>query len=147
MGSPGSANYNIEAALWTALLEALRESPDSSPGPALARLDSLAATGPQQNRTLLRIANLETARLFEQAGDPARALRAVRRHSYELPDYSFVATAAREEGRLAALTGDKPGAITAYQKYLRFRANAEPGLVPERERIKAELARLVGEPK
>jgi predicted negative regulator of RcsB-dependent stress response len=111
------------------------------------RLDSLAATGPQQNRTLVRIANLETARLFEQAGDPARALRAVRRHTYDLGDYSFVATVAREEGRLAALTGDKPGAIAAYQKYLRFRTDPEPGLVPERDRIKAELARLLGEPR
>ena len=147
IGSPGSANYNLDAALWTALLEAIRESLGGSAGPALARLDSLAATGPQQNRTLLRIANLETARLFEQAGDPARALRAVRRHTYDLPDYSFVATVAREEGRLAALTGDKSGAIAAYQKYLRFRANPEPALVPERERIKAELGKLLGEPR
>ncbi|HSE52273.1 MAG TPA: serine/threonine-protein kinase, partial [Gemmatimonadales bacterium] len=146
IGSPGSASYNIDAALWTVLLEAIREFLGGSAGPALARLDSLAATGPQQNRTLLRIANLEAARLFEQAGDPVRALRAVRRHTYDMPDYSFVATVAREEGRLAALTGDKPGAITAYQKYLRFRANPEPALVPERERIKAELGKLLGEP-
>jgi hypothetical protein len=31
--------------------------------------------------------------------------------------------------------------------YLRFRANPEPRLVPERERIKGELARLLGEPR
>jgi hypothetical protein len=147
IGSPATASYRIDAALWATLLEALRESRGSSAGPALMRLDSLAATGPQQNRTLVRIANLETARLFEQAGDPARALRAVRRHTYDLGDYSFVATVAREEGRLAALTGDKPGAIAAYQKYLRFRTDPEPGLVPERDRIKAELARLLGEPR
>jgi len=71
----------------------------------------------------------------------------VRRHMHDLPDFSFVATVAREEGRLAALTGDKPGAIAAYQKYLRFRASPEPALVPERERIKAELAKLLGEPR
>ena len=58
-----------------------------------------------------------------------------------------MATVAREEGRLAALTGDQPGAIAAYQKYLRFRANPEPALVPERERITAELGKLLGEPR
>ena len=50
-------------------------------------------------------------------------------------------------GRLAALTGDKAGAIAAYQMYLRFRSNPEPSLVPERERVEAELAKLLGEPR
>ena len=49
-------------------------------------------------------------------------------------------------GRLAALTGDKAGAI-AYQMYLRFRSNPEPSLVPEREQVEAELAKLLGEPR
>ena len=33
----------------------------------------------------------------------------------------------REEGRLAALTGDRQGAIRAYRHYLALRGDAEPG--------------------
>ena len=142
----GSAMANIDAEIWTRVLEAIDESRRGSGRSALERLDSLLASGPQQSLMPLRMANLEAARLFERDGKPERALRAVRRRAHQWQDYSFLSTVTREEGRLAALTGDKAGAIAAYQMYLRFRTNPEPGLVPERERIKAELARLLGEP-
>ena len=71
----------------------------------------------------------------------------MRRRAHQWQDYSFLSTVVREEGRLAALTGDKAGAIAAYQMYLRFRSNPEPSLVPERERVEAELAKLLGEPR
>jgi tetratricopeptide (TPR) repeat protein len=144
---PGSAMANIDAEIWTRVLEAIDESRRGSGRPALERLDSLLASGPQQSLMPLRMANLEAARLFERDGRPERALRAVRRRAHQWQDFSFLSTVTREEGRLAALTGDKAGAIAAYQMYLRFRTNPEPGLVPERERIKAELARLMGEPR
>ena len=144
---PGSAMPNIDAEIWMRVLEAIDESRRGPNRSALERLDSLLASGPQQSLMPLRMANLEAARLFERDGRPERALRAVRRRAHQWQDYSFLSTVTREEGRLAALTGDKAGAIAAYQMYLRFRANPEPGLVPERERIKAELARLLGEPR
>ncbi len=45
----------------------------------------------------------------------------------------------REEGRLAALTGDRQGAIRAYRHYLALRGDAEPGLQPEVRRVREEL--------
>ena len=144
---PGADRQNIDAEIWARTLEAIDESRRGPGGPALERLDSLLASGPQRSLLPLRMANLEAARLFERAGKLERALRAVRRRALQWGDYSFLSTATREEGRLAALTGDKAGAIAAYQMYLRFRANPEPALVPERERVKAEVAKLVGEPR
>jgi len=147
IGPPASVERNVDAELWAATLEAIDASRRGSARPALERLDSLLASGPQRNLFALRMANLEAARLFERNGDLPRALRAVRRHAYHWADYSFLSTVAREEGRLAVLTGDTPGAVAAYQKYLRYRANAEPSLIPERDRIKAALGKLLGEPR
>ncbi len=45
----------------------------------------------------------------------------------------------REEGRLAALTGDRDGAIRAYRHYLALRSEAEPALQPEVKRVREEL--------
>jgi hypothetical protein len=53
----------------------------------------------------------------------------------------------REEGRLAALVGDRAGAIKAYSHYLALRHNPEPTVKPEVGRVRSELARLVGEPR
>jgi hypothetical protein len=53
----------------------------------------------------------------------------------------------REEGRLAALLGDREGAIKAYSHYLALRYNPEPAVKPEVDRVRAELAQLVGEPR
>jgi hypothetical protein len=57
----------------------------------------------------------------------------------------YLTTFLQEEGRLAALTGDTAGAIRAYQHYLALRPNPEPEVKPEVERVRGELARLVGE--
>ena len=61
-----------------------------------------------------------------------------------LPDPSW-RNGIREEGRVAALTGDRAGAVRAYEHYLALRSDPEPALRPEVERVRAELARLVGE--
>jgi hypothetical protein len=89
-------------------------------------------------------ANVLLAKLWEQHGDLARALRAARRGSGQLmrrPNYltSFL----REEGRLAALTGDRAGAIRAYQRYLMLRYDPEPSVRPEVDRVRSDLAALV----
>jgi hypothetical protein len=51
----------------------------------------------------------------------------------------------REEGRLAALVGDREAAIKAYTHYLALRYQPEPSVKPEVDRVRAELAQLVGE--
>jgi hypothetical protein len=90
--------------------------------------------------------NLEVARLRERQGDLRAALAAVRRrpYAYHLTDY--LAPHLREEGRLAALTGDRSGAIKAYRHYLALRSDPEPALRPAVDTIRAELAKLVGKP-
>ena len=37
----------------------------------------------------------------------------------------------REEGRLAALTGDTEGAISAYARFLELRTDPDPGFMQE----------------
>lgn len=50
----------------------------------------------------------------------------------------------REEGRLAALAGDVPGAIMAYQRFLALRTDPDPGLVADEvELVRSELAKLL----
>jgi len=59
----------------------------------------------------------------------------------------YLSSLLKDEGRLAALTGDREGAIRAYEHYLALRSDPEPSLKPEVDRVRAELAKLVGEPK
>ncbi len=91
-------------------------------------------------------ANLEVARLRERQGNIRAALSAVRRrgYSYHLTDY--LATHLREEGRLAALSGDTSGAIRAYRHYLALRSDPEPALRTVVEAVRADLAKLAGSP-
>jgi serine/threonine-protein kinase len=106
--------------------------------PALMRqLDSLLMTGPPT--IWISEATLVCARLLETAGDTTGALRAIRRLAGSL---DYLPTRLREEGRLAALTGDSSGAARAYRHYLALRADPEPALLPEAARIRHELARL-----
>jgi hypothetical protein len=91
------------------------------------------------------LAKLLVANIREQMGDTAGALATLRHRSYHWDDTGFLAPILREEGRLAALTGDREGAIRAYQHYLRLRAGAEPRLQPQVSQVREELARLIGE--
>jgi hypothetical protein len=103
---------------------------------ALEQLDSVSHLG------LRTPINVMVARLWEKQGDPKRALAAVRRRWYDSTIH--LATHLREEGRLAALTGDRPGAIKAYKHFLALRPNPDPHLRAEVARIRAEVARLEG---
>jgi hypothetical protein len=91
------------------------------------------------------IGQMMLARLREMTGDTAGALRMMRNRPYHWNTTWFLAPRLREEGRLAALTGDREGAIRAYQHYLRLRAKAEPRLRPQVRQVREELARLLGE--
>jgi hypothetical protein len=48
----------------------------------------------------------------------------------------------RLEGQLAAQAGDRAGALSAYRRYLVWRANPEPERIPQRGSVRAELAAL-----
>ena len=134
------------ATLCAALLDALRAS-------ALHRPDARAklAEADQAARAYILVrtvpANLIVARVAEAEGDLALALRAVRRRDGDLIGFQwYLSTFLREEGRLAALTGDTAGAIRAYQHYMMFHSDPEPEMKPEVERVRLDLAKLVQEP-
>jgi tetratricopeptide (TPR) repeat protein len=133
-------------ALCAALLEASRAAVLHLPKAqtALELADTAARTydvGPSLG------ANLVVARIAEAQGNLPLALKAVRRRagSYDLLPAWYLSTFLHEEGRLAALTGDTAGAVRAYQHYLALRPDPEPEVKPEVERVRDELARLVGE--
>jgi tetratricopeptide (TPR) repeat protein len=116
-----------------------RQAPD-----ALTRLrhvDSLAEASygePGQIESAFTL-----ARLWESLGDEQAALRAIRRRPYHWgPGMYGAAMFAREEGRIAALAGDREGAIQAYRRYLAIRVEPDARLIPEVEQVRRELARL-----
>ncbi len=91
-------------------------------------------------------ANLIVARLYERVGNPRAALEAVRRRAYAYHRTEYLSNHLRQEARLAALTGDRPGAVRAWQHYLALRSDPEPALRGDAERARAELAKLGASP-
>jgi hypothetical protein len=90
-------------------------------------------------------ANLILAHLWEREGDLPRALAAARRRSCPFDTCPrYLSTSLREEGRLAALSGDTAGAVRAYRHYLALRPNPAPSVKPAVERVRLELAALQG---
>ncbi|MFL5492074.1 MAG: protein kinase domain-containing protein [Gemmatimonadales bacterium] len=166
--TPGSlTSSTICAALLEAKLTAASNSADA--GAALDRLDTLMRSGPggQRNgppvaftlspayvRSTVGIspfafedfANLEVARLRERQGNIPAALSAVRRRPYSYHTTDYLASHLRQQGRLAALSGDTSGAIRAYRHYLALRSDPEPTLRQVVETVRAELAKLAGSP-
>jgi tetratricopeptide (TPR) repeat protein len=109
----------------------------SDAGRLLAALDSILMRGPY----LPSVAgNLVAARLHEQRGELAAALAAVRRRAFDIVDFPEYVTYLREEGRLAALTGDRVGAARAYHRYLAIRIDPEPQLRAQVAQVRADLA-------
>jgi hypothetical protein len=164
---PSQTTSTVCAALLEAMVTAA--SGDGGATAALDRLDSIMRSGPggQRNgpsvaftlspayvRSSVGIspvgfedfANLEVARLRERQGDLRGALAAVRRRAYAYHLTDYLAAHVREEGRLSALTGDRAGAIKAYRHYLALRSDPEPALLPAIEAVRAELAKLAGNP-
>ena len=79
---------------------------------------------------------------WERLGEAARALSAVQLDRWELNLGILLAPRLRQEGRLAAIVGDTTRAIRAYHRYLSLRRDADPVLIPERDSVRAALARL-----
>jgi serine/threonine-protein kinase len=106
------------------------------------RLDSTLRAAPASPYLTLVAGNMIVARAFEQLGDPARALNAVRRRPMLFGPLLGWGRMLRDEGRYAALTGDREGAIRAFRLFVSLRADAEPLLQPELLRAQSELSRL-----
>jgi tetratricopeptide (TPR) repeat protein/predicted negative regulator of RcsB-dependent stress response len=140
--------YSVQ--LCAGLLDAMRSALDTSgmADQTLERLDSLArARSDEAQRELVHAANLEIARLQESRGNLTGALQALRRRAYFSWDLDYFSTTLREEGRIAVLTGDRAGAVRAYQHYLALRSDPEPSQKPEVEQVRSELATLLAEPR
>jgi hypothetical protein len=112
----------------------------------LDRVDSLQTAYPVGiTGSPIKASNLIVARLWAAQGDWGRAeAAAFRRLRGFNPE--FLSTHLLEEGRAAALAGHRTTAIRALQHYLALRYDPEPSVLPEVEAVRAELARLVGEP-
>jgi hypothetical protein len=143
------ANLAYTVQLCAGLLDVMRSALNKRDVPVekLERLDSLIRARQDGLQALVHAANLQLARLQESRGNLTGALRALRRRAYYIDpeQLEFFSTALREEGRIAALAGDRASAVRAYQHYLALRSDPEPSQKPEVERMRAELARLVGE--
>jgi hypothetical protein len=88
--------------------------------------------------------HLLLARLYEMRDDLPKALAAVRSRAYArvYPATLFLSASLREEGRIAALAGDRDGAIRAYRWYLSLLTDPEAAILPARDRARAALAQL-----
>jgi eukaryotic-like serine/threonine-protein kinase len=116
---------------------------DRSPGAGrlVGEVDSVLATG--QTSFFQDVSSLLLGRMFTALGQPARALRALRRTPfYQLQPYS-VAAIRLARARAAVAAGRREEAIRAYEVYLGLRRNPAPRLVPQRDSARAELAALV----
>jgi len=129
-------NLGLRADVIETVRAAVLHTPEA---PALVdHLDSLTLRGCCDTQPFLP---LIVARLRERAGDTVGALRAVRRGRWLLPP-QHLSTYLREEGRLAALAGDREGTVRAYRHYLALRANPEPAWRADADRVRRELGRL-----
>jgi len=109
---------------------------DPSAAARLRQLDSML-TDPLDS-WVPSMGNLVAARLHEARGELGAALAAVRRRDWDHVSPYYVAYH-REEGRLAALTGDTAGAILAYRRYLALRGDAEPRFQPRLREVRSAL--------
>ncbi|HET8624125.1 MAG TPA: serine/threonine-protein kinase [Gemmatimonadales bacterium] len=112
----------------------------STAGSLLRQLDSVLAN--PLGQTFASYGNLVSARLHESRGEPEAALAAARRRLYGIASFPHYVSAIRQEGRLAALVGDRAGAIRAYRHYLALRDDPDPPLRPQRDSVLAELRAL-----
>ena len=142
------ADFRVCDFLLQALVEGTPKSGERRP--SLDRLDSLMQQGPRgfmgdaANFAPTAFANFTIARLREAQGDLPRALAAIRRREVDyFPAYMWSLPAfLRQEGRLAALSGDSMGALRAYDEYLTLRTAPDPPLRAQRDSVVAERSTL-----
>jgi DNA-binding SARP family transcriptional activator len=105
------------------------------------RVDSLALTSQTAGDAIV-YAPILIAGLYERIGRPDRALQAIRKRVYMSGWPRYLATAWREEGRLAQLVGDQAAAQEAYERYLTLRRFPEDAVVSQVEAVRQLLAAL-----
>jgi hypothetical protein len=82
------------------------------------------------------------ARLWAARGDRQRALSAIRLRVEGNIIQAGLYGSVRDEGPFALAAGDTTGAIRAFRRYLRMRADPEPALIPQRDSVVETLARI-----
>jgi hypothetical protein len=127
-------------AFLTAIVAGMQNRPDADE--AFNRLESKYLAGEAPVGAIA-----EVARWREAQGDLPGALRAIQRCVADMGMNFILAYCLREEGRIAALAGEQEAAIKAYNRYLDLRYNPEPSVKPEVDRVRAELAQLLKEPR
>ena len=120
-GKAGGCGVMLEA-----LLAAAEHRPDA--GAAFGRLDTLLHAGGGRPGWVM-----EVARWREAQGDVRGALRQPG-NARDISPLWNLSSCLREEGRLAALVGDREGAIKAYSHYLALRYKPEPSVEREVDR-------------
>jgi hypothetical protein len=88
---------------------------------------------------------ITAAKVWEELGERDRALKMISRYSvWETESIPYFGIQLREQGRIAALAGDRNRAIRSYSHWLKMNAAAEPGMQAQIAAVKRELARLTG---
>lgn len=105
------------------------------------RLDSLVTSGAILGE-MGSYVTLAMARLHDAAGNPTRALAAVRRRPHMQPWPQYLAPALYQEARLAARTADTTAAVRAYRHFVTLRPDPEDRGAVAVAFARSELARL-----
>jgi hypothetical protein len=137
----------LELQIEIAFIEMLHADIARSPGlrAATERLDSLIQTQDIASAHTGRGANmaLELGRLFERFGEPRRARAALGRIPvWGTDSMPYLGPQLRKLARIAAASGDTTRATRTYRHYLSMRAIAEPGMKPQIDSVRSELAAL-----
>jgi tetratricopeptide (TPR) repeat protein len=137
----------ILADIEIAFIEMMHADVTKSPGlrRSVERLDSLMLLEDVTHGSTGRWAQqtIGAARVWEELGEPDRALRMVSRYSvWETESLPYIGVQLREQGRLASLAGDRDRAIRAYRHFIRMSADAEPSMQRELDSARRELAKL-----
>jgi DNA-binding SARP family transcriptional activator len=114
-------------------------------GGRLAVLDSLLELGMEVG--VREPGNLAAARLHEQLGDSAGALRALRRLEYHhRTGIPYLAARLRSQALLAGRLGRKEEAAAAARHYLALRSSPAPERAAVEDSIRAEMRKLIAAP-
>jgi hypothetical protein len=109
-------------------------------GAALHQADSLMRVMPMN---CCEQWNHDLAVAFARRQEYAAAVAAVRRYwTASSEPNPQLAIRSLQEGRWSVLAGDTASAIRAYRRYLEWRENPEPALVPERDSARSALTAL-----
>ncbi|MEO8576907.1 MAG: serine/threonine-protein kinase [Gemmatimonadales bacterium] len=142
-----AANDVIPAQLEIAFIEMLLAQAEKSPSlrERASRVDSLMLMQDISAASTTRYAQqtIVTARTWEKLRVNERALSAISRYAvWSNENAPFFGLQLREQGRMAALAGDRNRAVRAYRHYLAMHQVAEPSMKPQVDSVKRELARV-----